>query len=817
MWIVHVAEPHFGRSLATGCRPPPSRPLGGCRKTLPSHSAGAAKSPRCQSQPWRVGCGCWQAEAALPFFKKALEVNPKVEQFWVSYADGFLRTQQPDAARRIIEQARQHGISEEGLSTIAERIRASPSLDEQEQLIELFKQKRFAEMEACARDLIHRFPEDAFGWATLALALKNPLEYSKANEAYREALRLAPNSAMILSNFANHLNDQGDYQASAEHASRAIQIDNTNVGAWLNRGNALAGMGDDEGAATCFREALRIDPNLPQAHNNLGGILQRGNLHLEAEACFRRALALWPEFAGARFNLAGILAYQGLVGEAESHFEQAICREPDFANLFLQKLLLPIIPKSSSAIAHWRKRYTTGIAQLAGLADALDDPSDLTKKLDARTFNLAYHDADDRPIMEALCRLFRAKSPALNFTAPHIVGWQPPDGYSGRRIRIGMLSEFLVGHTIGKLYQGFLRYLDRSCFEVVLIHAPKAKHDAFSAEFDKWVDRALKLPPSLAAQQKMLAELELDVLFYPEIGMSHATYFLAFARLAKVQIVSWGHPDTTGLDTMDYFVSADSIEPDNAEVHYSERLIRMNRLPCFYQPLVVPTQIPARTALGLPETGTLYGCPQSLFKFHPEFDAILAAIAVGDPEGHIVVLEGKVPTWGRLLRERWGESEPILNERVIFLPQQPQDRFMGLMAHFDVLLDPIHFGSGNTLYEAMVYGKPIVTWPGRFMRGRIVAGAYQQMGLMDAPIAERLEDYAPLALALGGDIARRTRLREALIQGAKALFADQQAVRELETFVLAALQTAANGEKLPSGWSPPLEIDKPDSKMMCDS
>jgi predicted O-linked N-acetylglucosamine transferase (SPINDLY family) len=135
---------------------------------------------------------------------------------------------------------------------------------------------------------------------------------------------------------------------------------------------------------------------------------------------------------------------------------------------------------------------------------------------------------------------------------------------------------------------------------------------------------------------------------------------------------------------------------------------------------------------------------------------------------------------------------------------------MALMAAFDVLLDPIYFGSGNTLYEAMVYGTPIVTYPAQFMRGRIVAGAYNQLGIDDAPIAQRIADYAPLALALGKDIARRTALRDSLhgaLHGAlhgngKSLFEDHQVIREFEIFFDAALAAATHGERLPAGWRP---------------
>jgi protein O-GlcNAc transferase len=413
---------------------------------------------------------------------------------------------------------------------------------------------------------------------------------------------------------------------------------------------------------------------------------------------------------------------------------------------------------------------------------------------------LAYHNYNDRPVMESLCRLFRARVPALTAAAPHLSDGRPA-AMKGQRIRVGFLSEFFVNHTIGKLYQGLIRHLDRRRFEVVVIHAPKAKRDALSQSLGALADKTLVLPVGLAGQQSAVAAAKLDVLFYPDIGMSSSTYFLAYARLAGIQVVSWGHPATTGLDTIDYFVSAGSIEPEDAQDHYTERLICLNRMPCCYQALTAPTRISSRTALGLPERCTLYGCPQSLFKIHPDFDAVLAAIAEGDPTGRIVLLEGLYPAWKCLLQTRWETTFPILLQRVLFLPRLPPEQFMALMAHLDVLLDPIHFGSGNTLYEAMAFGTPVVTWPGTFMRGRIVAGAYRQMGVADAPIALRLEDYAPLALALGRSPERRRALREVTIDAAKQqLFDDLMAVREFEIFLEGAVGAGRRGERLPVGW-----------------
>ena len=66
-------------------------------------------------------------------------------------------------------------------------------------------------------------------------------------------------------------------------------------------------------------------------------------------------------------------------------------------------------------------------------------------------------------------------------------------------------------------------------------------------------------------------------MFYPDIGMSPYTYTLALKRLAPIQATSWGHPNTTGLNTIDYFLSSDSIEPDDCKDSYTEQLIKFRK------------------------------------------------------------------------------------------------------------------------------------------------------------------------------------------------------------------------------------------------
>lgn len=678
---------------------------------------------------------------------------------------------------------------------------AAPTPAEINQLVALFNAGRHVEMENRARLLVEQHPNSGVSWKALGISLQ--VQGKEALPALQKTAELSPDDAEAHTNLAIALRDLGRFDDAVASCRRALEIKPDFAEAHNNLGNALLGIGQLTGAVESYRRALEIKPDFADAHNNLGNALQDLRQLDSAAASYRRAVEIKPDFAGAHSNLGKVLQDLGQFDDAAASHRRALELQPDALQHAIHAyLMLPTISDTIDAVDAWRERYQTGIAALTDAPGTLKDPG---KNVNTASFFLAYHNYNDRMVMEALCRFFRERLPGLTATSPHVSNWRPPET-RGQRIRVGVLSEFLVEHTIGKLYQGLIRHLDHSRFEVVVIHTPEAKQDSFSQRLGALADKVLTLPTRLQDRQQAVMAEKLDVLFYPDIGMSPSTYFLAYARLAPVQAVGWGHPDTTGLDSMDYFVSAAPIEPEDAEEHYTERLIRLNRIPCFYQPLMAPTQIPSRATLGLPEMGTLYGCPQTLFKLHPDFDAVLATIAEGDPTGRIILLEGKLSAWAAQLKTRWSKNAPLLLERVLFLPHMPLDRFMALIAHMDVLLDPLHFGSGNTLYEAMAYGTPVVTWPGQFMRGRIVAGAYRQMDVADAPIALRLEDYAPLALALGRDPERRRALRQASLEAAeRKLFMDMQAVREFENFLEAAVTAAGRGEKLPAGWKPDIQ------------
>ena len=273
-------------------------------------------------------------------------------------------------------------------------------------------------------------------------------------------------------------------------------------------------------------------------------------------------------------------------------------------------------------------------------------------------------------------------------------------------------------------------------------------------------DEYLELPPSLPAARQAIAEARLDILFYCDLGMDPTSYTLAFSRLAPIQCVTWGHPSTTALPSMDYFVSSGLMETPEADEHYTERLGAAPLVDVLFLPPGAAAAA-ARPRLVRPSGDLhLYLCPQSIYKFHPEFDAILAGILRRDPLGRVVLIHWAYPLSDELLQRRFAATMPDVADRVIFIRRVQQGEFLKLLAVCDVLLDPLHFGGGVTGYEGLSLGIPIVTLPSRFLRGRLTAAMYAKMGVPECVVASP-EQYVEVAVRLGTDADYRRQVRDA--------------------------------------------------------
>ena len=107
-----------------------------------------------------------KVDAAIPLFKKAVEANPKIEQFWLSYVDALIKLNQIDNAREVLRQGKTNGLlSGDKVTSLEERLSEtsndSTSLQSaKDQLIELYKQGNFKEALEKGKPLLKQFPDD---------------------------------------------------------------------------------------------------------------------------------------------------------------------------------------------------------------------------------------------------------------------------------------------------------------------------------------------------------------------------------------------------------------------------------------------------------------------------------------------------------------------------------------------------------------------------------------------------------------------------------------------------------------------------------
>jgi protein O-GlcNAc transferase len=194
----------------------------------------------------------------------------------------------------------------------------------------------------------------------------------------------------------------------------------------------------------------------------------------------------------------------------------------------------------------------------------------------------------------------------------------------------------------------------------------------------------------------------------------------------------------------------------------------------------------SRASLGLPVRGQLYGCPQTLFKLHPDFDAVLCDILDRDPAGTLVLHQGRTRRWRELLVARLEALRPGIGQRIHWLTGMPRPRYIAMLAALDVMLDPFPFGGGNTTLESLSVGTPVVTLPPKLARGRLAAAFYERLG-WTVPVAKDAADYARLAVWFATDPAARAASNAALRVGSGRLFNNTDGVRQFEDLLTESL------------------------------
>ncbi|MDA9671458.1 tetratricopeptide repeat protein [bacterium] len=308
---------------------------------------------------------------AIPLLQLALEANPKIEQFWLSYIDALITVERFDEARRVLAEGEKSCVSSEKLDALNQRLQASvtndtnksvkgqtlsakrkrlaeqkkskkrkvqgdpssaePSQDQVNYLLEHYQAGRLEKVEALAISLTQQFPIHPFGWKALGAVLKQMGRLGESLAPMQSAVKLSPQDAEAHSNLGVTLKELGRLDEAEASYRQAIALKPDYAEAHNSLGVTLQELGRlDEAEASC-RQAITLKPDYAKAHSNLGSTLQELGRLDEAEASHRQAIALKPDYAEAHNNLGVTLQELGRLDEAEASCRQAITLKPDYA------------------------------------------------------------------------------------------------------------------------------------------------------------------------------------------------------------------------------------------------------------------------------------------------------------------------------------------------------------------------------------------------------------------------------------------------------------------------------------------------------
>ncbi len=606
-------------------------------------------------------------------------------------------------------------------------------------------------------------------------------EAEQAEPLLRTARTLSP-GPRVTHNLAMALEKNGrrDEAVRLEHANVTEHPDY--IPSWHGLSAALDANGDRSGAAG-------VEMTLAER------AAAAGNAEVAAMAADRGAMldAAHPVL----LRVANRLRIAGMDAPALRLLDARLARDPDDHGARLSRAMarLTVVHGSVEEIAERRAAYLADLADLDARTRQAT-PESLARGAEqvgtAKPFYLSYQAEDDTEAQRQYGRIVGRLMAALPALPPPATRARP-----GGRIRVGFATAYFHLHSVSKLFGGWITDLDRSRFDVLGYHLGEAEDDT-SASLARHCTRFHRGPRAEADWARQIREDRLDVLIYPEIGMHPTPVRLGARRLAPVQCVAWGHPVTTGLATIDYFLSSALMEPEDGERHYTETLVRLPNLSISYQPPPSDTGTLTRAGLGLAADpgAVVYLCCQSLFKYHPGDDALLVAIALRVPAARFLFIGNPRtdPNAARLrhrLAEAFDAAGLDAGRHLVFTPPVPAAEFPALLRAADVYLDSPRWSGGNTTLEAMAAGLPIITLPGPFMRGRHSAAILLLAGA-ERWIAWSGEHYVDLAVALA-DPAARAEARAVIETGRERVFGDAAAVKGLEGFLEEAVASARAG------------------------
>ena len=480
--------------------------------------------------------------------------------------------------------------------------------------------EKWQEAETCYRRALTWKADYAEAHYNLGRALRAQGKLEDAVAAYNQALTLRPNHADTYINLSIALQGQGRFKEATEACQQALSLRPDMATAYNNLGNLLAAQDCFDAALVAYARAIELKPNFAEAFHNKGlAALKLGRPQEAAELC-QQALSYKPDYVAAHVILGNALRDLGRQEAADLSYQRAVALDPDCgeARLGWAIAAIPVIAASVAEADSTAEQFRARLDTLTQWSGA--HPGKLGEAIGTiQPFYLAYRPGD---VTAALSRYGDLASAE---TAAHLKPTALAPRPARQRLRLAIVTGQIRRHPVWEvILRGLIAHLDRERFEVFLYHTGAAVN-----EETHWAGAQVALfvqgPKPIRQWLTEVSEAQPDVIFYPEVGMDPNTCGLAALRLAPLQIAGWGHPITTGLPTIDWFVSAELLESPRAQQHYREKLVT---LPGTGVCTEFPTLETEPWGGPAPRPGVVrFALCQQPLKFDPADDVLLTRIA----------------------------------------------------------------------------------------------------------------------------------------------------------------------------------------------
>ncbi len=628
-------------------------------------------------------------------------------------------------------------------------------------------------------------PLDAGAWHLYGHALDAKDQSSEAENAFTRARTLVPGLIRFRFSMAGASFMRGDFARAARHFRACVQVQPQWPDAWTNLARAELKAGNAEAAFTAANRAAALAPDDAATIKLRAICAESANALAGTILTIRERIArLTPNDPEAHFLLA--MAHWSSRRHAETHACLRRCLElaPDYLTALWVTAQTPLQTQfqNDDERAAYLTQWQSGIAQIEAIS--FDTPlmyAHCEAIMQMHTnFYLAY-----------LGGVFRAEQERYGAVMQRIAERVCGDVQTAlrpiarSRRRIGVISGMLQQHSVTKLFMSAFLELDRARFEVMGI-CPRDQRDAWSDRYERELDGFYLGAGSPRQWAQKIAELDLDVLVYLDIGMHALSSSLAALRLAPVQAVLWGHPLSTGLKNIDWFISSAAMEPADHAAHYSEKVLLLPGVGCVFAPPEFKPDNAFQQQLHRPPGSVHAACLQTAEKLSPKHDAVFARLLQTVPNLHLSFTPGLLADGLAQFTERLRRAcaLPTLDfaARVHIHERLTQPQFAAVAAHQDLILDSFDWSGGVTAFETFWLDKPILTLPGRLMRGRHTYALLKQMQI-DELIATDENDYFARALRLATDPTWRDQIVERIKTNKHLLYRDRSVIEAMSNWL----------------------------------